>query len=298
VVCQVGLRGHVACRILSQMGFDCYNLSGGYRLWKSIFKGTVPVKKDRTINSETMRPVETKVIQLDACGLQCPGPIMKLAEAVKQAAEGETIEIKTTDPAFGADVEAWCRRTGNTFESMSSSKGVTTAVLKKGGLKTCLPSASGDNKNIIVFSGDLDKAIASFIIANASAALGRKVSMFFTFWGLNILRKPEKVKVKKNLIERMFGFMMPRGAGKLGLSNMNMGGMGAKMIKGIMKKKNVSSLQEMIRQAMDNGVELIACTMSMDLMGLKLEELIDGVKPGGAAAMLANAEESDMSLFI
>lgn len=298
VVCQVGLRGHVACRILSQMGFDCYNLSGGYRLWKSIFKGTVPVKKDRTINSETMRPVETKVIELDACGLQCPGPIMKLAEAVKQAAEGETIEIKTTDPAFGADVEAWCRRTGNTFESMSSSKGVTTAVLKKGGLKTCLPSASGDNKNIIVFSGDLDKAIASFIIANASAALGRKVSMFFTFWGLNILRKPEKVKVKKNFIERMFGFMMPRGAGKLGLSNMNMGGMGAKMIKGIMKKKNVSSLQEMIRQAMDNGVELIACTMSMDLMGLKLEELIDGVKPGGAAAMLANAEESDMSLFI
>jgi len=122
--------------------------------------------------------------------------------------------------------------------------------------------------------------------------------MFFTFWGLNVLRKPKNVKVKKNLIERMFGFMMPRGAGKLGLSNMNMGGMGARMIKGIMKKKNVSSLQEMIQQAMDNGVELIACTMSMDLMGLKLEELIDGVKPGGAAAMLANAEESDMSLFI
>lgn len=298
VTCQVGLRGHTACRILSENGIDCYNLSGGYRLWNSIFRGVVPVAKDRGINTETMRPIERTVITLDACGLQCPGPIMKLAEAVKKAQDGDIIEIKTTDPAFGLDVEAWCRRTGNTFESMSSAKGVTTAVLKKGGLKTCLAPQGGDNKNIIVFSGDLDKAIASFIIANGSAALGRKVSMFFTFWGLNVLRKPEKVKVKKNLIAKMFGFMMPRGAKKLGLSNMNMGGMGAMMIKKIMKDKNVNSLQEMIKQAMDNGVELIACTMSMDLMGLQLEELIDGVKAGGVAAMLANAEESDMSLFI
>ncbi len=298
VTCQVGLRGHTACRILSENGIDCYNLSGGYRLWNSIFRGVVPVAKDRGINTETMRPIERTVISLDACGLQCPGPIMKLAEAVKKAQDGDIIEIKTTDPAFGLDVEAWCRRTGNTFESMSSAKGVTTAVLKKGGLKTCLVPQGGDNKNIIVFSGDLDKALASFIIANGSAALGRKVSMFFTFWGLNIIRKPEKVKVKKNLIAKMFGFMMPRGAKKLGISNMNMGGMGAMMIKKIMKDKNVNSLQEMIKLAMDNGVELIACTMSMDLMGLQLEELIDGVKPGGVAAMLANAEESDMSLFI
>ncbi len=298
VTCQVGLRGHTACRILSENGVDCYNLSGGYRLWNSIFRGVVPTAKDKGINTETMRPIDRTVITLDACGLQCPGPIMKLAEAVKKAQDGDILEIKTTDPAFGLDVEAWCRRTGNTFESMSSSKGITTAVLKKGGLSTCLSAQNGDNKNIIVFSGDLDKAIASFIIANGSAALGRKVSMFFTFWGLNVLRKPEKVKVKKNLIAKMFGVMMPRGAKKLGLSNMNMGGMGAMMIKKIMKDKNVSSLQEMIQQAMDNGVELIACTMSMDLMGLQLEELIDGVKPGGVAAMLANAEESDMSLFI
>jgi len=293
------LRGHTACRILSQNGIECYNLSGGYRLWNSIFRGVVPVAKDKTINTETMLPMNKRVvIPVNACGLQCPGPIMKLAETIKNAADGDTIEIKSTDPAFGLDVEAWCRRTGNTFESMSSSKGITTAILKKGGLKTCNVPQGGDNKNIIVFSGDLDKALASFIIANGSAALGRKVSMFFTFWGLNIIRKPEKVKVKKKLIAKMFGFMMPRGTKKLGLSNMNMGGMGAMMIKKIMKDKNVSSLQEMIQQAMDNGVELIACTMSMDLMGLQLEELIDGVKAGGVAAMLANAEESDMSLFI
>lgn len=298
VVCQVGLRGHTACRILSQNGIDCRNLSGGYRLWNSIFRGVVPTARDRVVNTETMQPITSNVIHLDACGLQCPGPIMKLSEAVKNANTGDVIEIKTTDPAFGADVEAWCRRTGNTFERMSADKGVTTALLRKGGQAPGACAGGGDNKNIIVFSGDLDKAIASFIIANGSAALGRKVTMFFTFWGLNVLRKPKKVKVKKNLIARMFGFMMPRGAKKLALSNMNMGGMGAAMIKKIMRDKNVNSLEEMIQLAMDNGVELVACTMSMDLMGLQLEELVDGVKPGGVAAMLANAEESDMSLFI
>ena len=288
----------IACRILTQNGIECYNLSGGYRLWSSIFRGVVPAEKFLAFNTETMLPIARKTITIDACGLQCPGPILKLAEAVKNAQDGDRLEIKTTDPAFGADVEAWSRRTGNTFEGISSSKGVTTALLTKGGQETSLSAVGGDNKNIIVFSGDLDKAIASFIIANGSAALGRKVSMFFTFWGLNVLRKPEKVKVKKNLISKMFGFMMPRGPKKLGLSNMNMGGMGAMMIKKIMKDKNVDSLQDMMQLAMDNGVELIACTMSMDLMGLQLEELIDGVKPGGVAAMLANAEESDMSLFI
>lgn len=149
-----------------------------------------------------------------------------------------------------------------------------------------------------MFSGDLDKAIASFVIANAAAAMGRKVSMFFTFWGLNILRKPTKVSVKKDFMSKMFGFMMPRGSKKLSLSKMNMAGMGPKMIRNVMKNKNVESLESLIQAAMDNGIELIACTMSMDVMGIKMEELIDGVKPGGAAAMLANAEESDMSLFI
>ena len=157
---------------------------------------------------------------------------------------------------------------------------------------------SGDNKNIIVFSGDLDKAIASFIIANAAAAMGRHVSMFFTFWGLNVLRRPEKVSVKKDFLSKMFGMMMPRGSKKLGLSRMNMLGMGPMMIRGVMKKKHIDSLEELIATAQKNGVELVACSMSMDVMGIKAEELIDGVKISGAAAMLANAEESDMSLFI
>jgi len=310
VTCQIGLRGYIACRILCQNGYNCYNLSGGYRLYNSIHKSAnapehqpkaAPAQPDPSIkiNSETMVPIPNPIaIQLDACGLQCPGPIMKLAEAVKNAALGELIEIKTTDPAFGADIEAWCRRTGNTFLGLNTDKGVSTALMQKGGTTACANYSGGNNKNIIVFSGDLDKAIASFIIANAAAAMGRKVSMFFTFWGLNILRKPEKISVKKDVMSKMFGSMMPRGAGKLSLSKMNMGGMGAKMIRKVMKDKNVDDLESLIKASMENGVELIACSMSMDVMGLKMEELIDGVKLGGAAAMLANAEESDMSLFI
>lgn len=309
VTCQVGLRGYVAARILSQNGFDSYNLAGGYRLYNSIF-GVAPVSRVR-MNPETQRPErenETmplkvtptgKTIAIDACGLQCPGPIVKLSKAIKDAEKGDLLEIKTTDPAFACDIEGFCRRTGNCFEGMTSNKGVSTARIRKGSGEACQTAAARDNgKNIIVFSGDLDKAIASFIIANGSAAMGRKTSMFFTFWGLNILRKPEKVKVKKDFMARMFGMMMPRGSKKLSLSKMSMGGMGGRMIRMIMKKKNVESLESLIQMAKDGGVELVACSMSMDIMGIKPEELIDGVTIGGVAAMLAHAEESDMSLFI
>jgi len=298
VTCQVGLRGHIACRILSQNGFECYNLSGGYRLYSSIFKSAVPIQNNVKINNETMVPINSTTLEVNACGLQCPGPIMKLSEAVKNAENGDIIEIKTTDPAFATDVEAWCRRTGNTFGGLSSEKGISKAIIKKGGVANCISSSSLNNKNIIVFSGDLDKAIASFIIANAAASMGRKVSMFFTFWGLNILRRPERIKVNKDFISRMFGGMMPRGSQKLTLSKMNMGGMGAKMIRRVMQNKNIDSLESLIKASISNGVELLACTMSMDVMGITMEELIDGVKPAGAAGMLANAEESDMSLFI
>jgi NADPH-dependent 2,4-dienoyl-CoA reductase/sulfur reductase-like enzyme/peroxiredoxin family protein/rhodanese-related sulfurtransferase/TusA-related sulfurtransferase len=298
VMCQSGLRSYTACRILSQNSFDCFNLSGGYRLWKSVFKGTDPASLDPHLNTETMRPVSPGVIRIDACGLQCPGPIMRLSKSMESANAGATIEVTATDPAFAGDAEAWCGRTGNTYVYGHTEKGVSTVTVKKGGREVPASGGGGNGKNIIVFSGDLDKAIASFVIANAAAAMGRKVTMFFTFWGLYILRKPERVKVKKDLMSRMFGAMMPCGAKKLTLSKMNMAGMGAAMIRNVMKNKNVESLEDLIKASMENGVELVACSMSMDVMGLKLEELIDGVKPGGAAAMLANAEESDMSLFI
>lgn len=308
VLCQVGLMGYIACRTLAENGFDCYNLSGGYRLYNSIFgaKATPPravglkPEPQRTDSASSKKSEATgKKITLNACGLQCPGPIVKLSTAIGEAAIGDVIEISTTDPAFASDIEGFCRRTGNSFEGMESSKGISVARIRKGEPLTDACNVSGGNgKNFIVFSGDLDKAIASFIMANASAALGRKTSMFFTFWGLNILRRPEKIRVKKDFMSKMFGMMMPRGSHKLSLSKMNMGGMGAKMIRGVMKNKNVDSLEDLIRLAQQNGVEILACSMSMDVMGIKQEELIDGVKMAGAAAMLAHAEESDMSLFI
>ena len=151
---------------------------------------------------------------------------------------------------------------------------------------------------MVVFSGDMDKALASFIIANGAAAMGRPVTMFFTFWGLNILRKSEKQRVKKSVVEKMFGVMMPRGSRKLKLSKMNMGGMGTKMMKRVMREKNVETLENLMKQAIENGVKLVACTMSMDVMGIRKEEIIDGVEFAGVASYLGDAENSDVNLFI
>jgi len=153
-------------------------------------------------------------------------------------------------------------------------------------------------KTIIVFSGDLDKVMAAFIIANGAAAMGDDVTMFFTFWGLNALRKPEKVSAKKSFLQAMFGAMMPRGADKLGISKMNFGGMGAKMMKVVMKQQNVTSLPELINTAREQGIKMIACTMSMDVMGIREEELADGLEYAGVATYLGEADEANVNLFI
>lgn len=153
-------------------------------------------------------------------------------------------------------------------------------------------------KTIIVFSGDLDKVMAAFIIANGAAAMGDEVTMFFTFWGLNTLRKPEKVPAKKSFLQAMFGWMMPRGADKLGISKMNFGGMGASMMKMVMKQQNVTSLPELIQTAKEQGIRMIACTMSMDVMGIREEELIDGLEFAGVATYLGEADEANVNLFI
>jgi peroxiredoxin family protein len=154
------------------------------------------------------------------------------------------------------------------------------------------------SKTIIMFSGDLDKAMASLIIANGAAAMGDDVTIFFTFWGLNVLRRAQKIKVKKEFMENMFGFMMPRGAEKLGLSKMNFGGAGTAMMKSIMKKKNVNSLPQLLESAQAMGVKMIACTMSMDVMGIKKEELIEGIELAGVATYLGEADNANVNLFI
>lgn len=152
--------------------------------------------------------------------------------------------------------------------------------------------------NIILFSGDYDKAMAAFIIANGAAAYDHEVTIFATFWGLNAFRKDQPIDVKKGFLEKMFGKMMPRGADKMGLSNMNFAGMGPKMIKHVMKKHNAIPLPDLIDMAKELDVKLVACTMTMDLLGLHKEELLDGIEYAGVAAYLAGAEEGQVNLFI
>lgn len=248
---------------------------------------------------------------LDCCGLQCPGPIMKVNEALNAMRPGEIIRVSATDMGFARDVESWCSRTGNIFlgaekqgleHIVSIQKGAADAGMADG-MSAGRPSGTGmaelpQGKTLIVFDGDLDKVLASFIIANGAAAMGRPVTMFFTFWGLNVLRKSVHVPVRKSLVEKMFGFMMPRGMDRLKLSKLNMGGLGTRMMKSVMQKKQVSSLQELVRSAQAAGVKLIACTMSMDVMGIRAEELIDGVELGGVAAYLGDAERANVNLFI
>lgn len=159
----------------------------------------------------------------------------------------------------------------------------------------------GDNKEkttIVLFSGELDKAIAAFIIANGAAAYDHEVTIFFTFWGLNVLRKDEKVTAKKGFLEKLFGKMMPRGPEKLGISKMNFGGMGPKMIKHVMKKHNALSLPQLIELAQEQGVKMVACTMTMDLLGLQEKELLDGIQYAGVAAYLGDAADAKVNLFI
>lgn len=154
--------------------------------------------------------------------------------------------------------------------------------------------------SIIVFSGDLDKVLAAFIIATGAVAMGMEAVMFFTFWGTPVLRDPKKKAGRKDLMGKMFGFMLPKGRNAIKLSKMNMAGMGTSMMKSLMKKKNVASLDEMLEMAAELGVKIYICEMSMGLMGFKREEFIDypNVEYVGVATFLEQAKNSKVQLFI
>ena len=305
VFCGIGVRAYTAMRILNQNGFNHVEVyPGGVRFYQANY----PEPKEEPIaDAKKEVPMEqttaTNKITLNCCGLQCPGPIMEVFKSVKEMKDGELLEVSASDPGFAKDIVSWCKRTGNTLVSNEERDGAYVATIRRGNAaptvqKTAPVEAAPKGKTIIVFDGDMDKVLASFVIANGALAMGRPVTMFFTFWGLTALRKTEKVPVKKNFIEKMFGVMLPKGAGKLKLSKMNMGGMGTAMMKGIMKDKNIDSLETMMKKAMENGVKIIACSMSMDVMGIRPEELIEGVEIGGVGTYLGDAEESDVNLFI
>jgi len=180
-----------------------------------------------------------------------------------------------------------------------------SAVIRKGGAgslatqaQAVLADKSKQKVSFVVFSGDLDKLIAAFIIANGALALGKDVSMFFTFWGLNALRRDNPPARKKSLLHRMFAMMMPSKAGKTTLSKMNMMGMGTAMIKGVMKTNGVASIEELMKSAMDGGANIVGCTMTMDLLGIAESDLMPGIKFGGVATFLGEASESKTTLFI
>ena len=278
-ICDVGTLSEQVVEILEDRGFEAWNVKGGFKAYRALIKDAKPVR-------------------IDAKGLKCPGPIVKVADTLRGMQDGRRVFVEATEDAFASDVSVWCERTGNRLISLEVKPDVIEAVIEKAEKPASPAQRERNDKTFVVFSGDLDKTIAAFIMANGAAAMGRRVTIFFTFWGLNILRRPEKVSVVKSFIERMFGAMMPRGTKKLGLSRMNMCGAGAKMIRGIMKQKGVSSLEELIDGARAHGVRLIACQMSMDIMGIRKEELIDGVELGGVSTFLGSCEESDMSLFI
>ena len=163
-----------------------------------------------------------------------------------------------------------------------------------------LKEGTKDQLSMVVFSGHMDKILAAMIIATGAAAFDMKVKLFFTFWAISALRDPAKTGKGKNFIEKMFGMMLPKGSPKLKLSNMNMGGMGTAMIKGIMKKHKVASIEEMLKTAGELGIEINICEMSMNLMGFKKEEMIDypHMTVCGVATFLTDAAESKIQLFI
>ena len=316
--CAVGLRGYLAYRILTQHGFDkVRNLSGGLKTYRAATAPIVihqenedqtdesPSPQEKTLSSEPSAapaiPVAAaKTIRVDACGLQCPGPILKMKKTMDGLASGERVEITATDPGFPRDAAAWCSSTGNQLISKEASGGKSVVIIEKGEPKACniVTSCEDKGKTFIMFSDDLDKALATFVLANGAAATGQKVTIFFTFWGLNVIKKLHKPETEKDIFGKMFGMMLPSSSKKLKLSKMSMGGIGGKMMRYIMNKKGIDSLESLRQQALENGVEFIACQMSMDVMGVKQEELLDEVTIGGVATYMERADNANVNLFI
>ena len=318
VFCQVGLRGYLASRILKQAGFkDVRNLTGGFKTyaWATEKQSSTDLFDYEDIRRREPLEIEAQtggcrvgvtdgVQTLDVTGLQCPGPILKTFRAMEAMEAGEFLEVRASDPAFGRDIRAWADKTGHQLLGVGTEKGVITARIRKAAPAPVLTEASvgapaRDGTTLVVFSGDLDKVMASLIIANGALAMGSKVTLFFTFWGLNVLRKSDAPSLRKPMIDAAFGFMLPKGAGRLNrLSNMNFAGLGGRLMRKVMGDKHVDTPASLLASLVDGGATLVACQMSMDVMGIRREELIDGVEIGGVATFLGEAQRSATTLFV
>lgn len=321
--CQVGLRGYLAWRILKQAGFsEIFNLSGGYKTWAwavekqsnpDIFDYEDIKRRDPSgpagvaTNCTLAVSVAGQRHRIDAAGLQCPGPILKTFKAMAALTVGDELEVVSTDAAFARDIRAWAHKTGHPLLDVKTDKGFVTALLRKGAESAKNPALTDrigtqptrDQTTLVVFSADLDKVMASLIIANGALAMGKPVVLFFTFWGLNVLRRTDAPAISKPLMDRMFGMMMPAGVSRLNsISKMNFAGMGAWLIRKVMRDKRVEEAAQLLKNLQDGGAQLIACQMSMDVMGIRREEMLDGVELGGVAAFLDEAHQSAVTLFI
>ncbi|MDP3131675.1 MAG: FAD-dependent oxidoreductase [Burkholderiaceae bacterium] len=324
VFCQIGVRGYLAYRILRQRGFaNVRNLTGGLKTyaWATEKQANPDIFDHEDIKRRDQASIEADLAAapcalvstggerqvLDAVGLQCPGPIMKTFRAVQAMQPGELLEVTASDPAFGRDIRAWAKKTGHEVLSVEATKGLVKVLLRVGQPAGQAPVAATpagaaavrDKLTLVVFSDDLDKVMASMVIANGAMAMGKPVSLFFTFWGLNVLRREHPPHIDKPLMDRMFSAMLPAGMGKLdSISKLNNAGLGVKLLRKVMRDKHVDDPTTLLATLVEGGAQLIACQMSMDVMGIRQEELIDGVELGGVAAFLGEAQESGTTLFI
>jgi len=317
--CAVGFRSYLAYRALVQRGFtDVKTLSGGMTTFRSYHdvpsqegvdtaEPVVNYGEDRTginaVRAAAAGPVPATGVEvdLDCTGLACPGPIMALQAKMAELAPGDEVLAHVSDPGFRLDAPAWAGKNGHSMLDLVPEGPGYAARFRKGGSQIAAGGPAArlkDKKSFVVFSGEFDRVLASFILANAAASMGDEVSMFFTFWGLNALRRDDPPHRAKNALDRAFSAMLPSGPEKLPLSTMNMLGGGPALIKKIMKDHHVPSLPELISSAQQTGVRLIACTMTMDLLGIAHDDLIDGVELGGAAMFFGEANESNGAFFI
>jgi NADPH-dependent 2,4-dienoyl-CoA reductase/sulfur reductase-like enzyme/peroxiredoxin family protein/TusA-related sulfurtransferase/rhodanese-related sulfurtransferase len=304
-VCAMGKTSYFASRILSLNGFDTRSLAGGITANGSVTAES-PSSSDTTSStapSPDMTSSTSPSVSLDCTGLACPGPIVKVREAVNRLKPGEVLEVTASDGGFKRDLPAFCEANGLDCLEIKQEKGMVIGLVRRPDGESSpasgTPARASQDATLVIFSQEMDKVLAGLVIANGALAMGGQATMFFTFWGLNALRKPDSAPVKdKTLMDRMFGWMLPKGLPALPLSNMNFGGMGKKMMVDRMAAKDLPNLEGLLNDARNGGARLVACSMSMEAMGIRKEELIDGVEIGGVAEFLGASAKSGTNLFI
>ncbi|WAG30761.1 DsrE/DsrF/DrsH-like family protein [Staphylococcus chromogenes] len=294
--CKSGGRSRKAAEVLSAKGYNVVNLDGGFDAIKGQLSNVeTPMIRKNISHSDELK--ENR-IKRDYSGLQCPGPIVEINKEMNQMGEGEQLEVSVTDFGFKQDVQSWVKQRGYHLVMLEENVDHIHAVIEKTKEEDMSVTHRDNGTTIVLFSGELDKAIAALIIANGAKAAGRDVSIFFTFWGLNALKKINQVPVKKKGIAKMFDMMLPSKPEYMPISKMNMLGLGNLMMRYVMKKKNVETLPTLLEKAVEQDVKLIACTMSMDVMGISTEELREDVTYGGVGAYIGDTENARHNLFI